>query len=614
MSQAPLTHPLFTYLQQLHHRFGALNDGKVADYIPELGKANPNDFGIVLVTTDGEIYAVGQTDTEFTIQSISKAFIYGTALADKGPDYVLRKVYVEPTGDAFNSISLHPETGAPLNPMINAGAIATTGLVAGDTADEQWQRIIGNLSAFAGRSLDVDQTVYESESQTGFRNRAIGWMLRNFGILEQDPTAIVENYFRQCSVLVNCRDLGIMGATLANGGVNPLTGERVLPDHLVAPTLSVMSTCGMYDYAGSWMFEVGLPAKSGVGGGIVAVLPGRFAIATYSPPLDSKGNSVRGIEVCKALSRELGLHIMGMQRNATQVISREYDRTESASNRQRSHSETQYLQQQGQRIRVMALQGDITLDGAERISRRFVQHDHLSHVVLDLHRTTHITPPAGALILEAAAHLRNRGGDLVFARLGEDANGLKEALLIQTPDHPLRFFPDTDRALEWCEDAVLTQAGLTDATAAKVLTLNDYALFSGLKQEDSEALTALLTLSQHPRESAIVSAGEQDDDRIFLIRSGEVSVLVAVAERHTQRLATLGPASTFGEMAILGQTTRSATIQADTDTDCWVLKAADLERLANERPWIKITILNNLAALLAGKLKQANTLVAALAR
>jgi glutaminase len=568
----------------------------------------------VLVTTDGEVYAVGQTETEFTIQSISKAFVYATALADRGREAVLSKVYVEPSGEAFNSISLHTETGAPLNPMINAGAIATVGLVGGDTPEAQWQRIIGSLSGFAGRPLSVDDAVYQSESDTGFRNRAIGWMLRNFDIIEQDPTQIVENYFRQCSVLVHCRDLGIMGATLANGGVNPLTGERVLPADIVGPSLSVMSTCGMYDYAGSWMFEVGLPAKSGVGGGIVAVLPGRFAIATFSPRLDAKGNSVRGIEVCKALSQELGLHMMGTLRNASQVIAREYSGAEASSNRMRSSAAKKYLAGQGRRIRIFALQGDIALDGAERITRQLVKDASMTHVLLDMHRVSFVSAPAAKLILESIRHLHQRGGDLAFARINQGDNDIEATLRACLPDGgmQLNVFQDTDRAMEWCENQVLHTCD-NPGDAPMQPSLKDFELFSSLSDEDCATLTALLQEANYPCGSAIVEAGTSDDDRIFLLLSGEVSVLVNLNQGTTQRLATLGPGMTFGEMVMLGQTTRTATIQADTDVNCKTLRASDLDKLAASRPLLKIAILNNLATLLAEKLKQANGLVATLA-
>ena len=285
--------PLQAYLAELHGRLAGIDRGNVATYIPELAKADPRWFGICLVTMDGVAYGVGDVDPMFTIQSISKPFVYATALADRGHEFVTHKVGVEPSGDAFNSISLDPQTGAPLNPMINAGAIATAGLVAGDTTAAQWRRIESSLAAFIGRDVVVDESVYRSESETGHRNRAIAWMLKNFGIIDGDPMAVVENYFRQCSLLVNCRDLACMAATLANGGVNPVTGRRALPPEHVEHVLSVMTTCGMYDYAGSWLYEVGMPAKSGVGGGIMAVLPGQLAVAVFSPLLDTQRSALR---------------------------------------------------------------------------------------------------------------------------------------------------------------------------------------------------------------------------------------------------------------------------------------------------------------------------------
>jgi len=210
--------PLQAYLDELHGQLAGLQGGKLASYIPELTRADPNWFGICLVTMDGAAYSAGDADQPFTIQSISKPFVYGIALADRGPQDVVRKVGVEPSGDAFNSISLHPQTGAPLNPMINAGAITATSLVAGDDPARQWQRIEEAIGGFVGRGLSVDEDVYRSESATGFRNRAIAWMLKNFGIIDGEPMASLENYFRQCSIRVSCRDLAYMAATLANGG------------------------------------------------------------------------------------------------------------------------------------------------------------------------------------------------------------------------------------------------------------------------------------------------------------------------------------------------------------------------------------------------------------
>jgi glutaminase len=272
--------PIQTYLLDLHARLAGRHQGELAGYIPELTKADPRWLGICLVTMDGVAYAVGDSDQMFTCQSVSKPFVYATALADRGERFVAGRVGVEPTGDAFNSISLDPRTGAPLNPMINAGAITMTSLVEGGTTEAQWRRIESSIAAFVGRDVRVDESVYRSESETGFRNRAIAWMLKNFGIIEHDPMAALENYFRQCSILVSCRDLAYMAATLANGGVHPLTGECALPAEHVERVLSVMSTCGMYDYAGGWLYEVGMPAKSGVSGGIIAVVRGASASAS----------------------------------------------------------------------------------------------------------------------------------------------------------------------------------------------------------------------------------------------------------------------------------------------------------------------------------------------
>src|SRR5262245_32471901 len=221
-------HPLATYLQELHRKHAGCTEGEVASYIPELTKADPRWFGITVATVDGHVYEVGDTRQPFTIQSISKPFVYALALQDHGRDAVLAKVGVEPTGDAFNSISLHRDNGRPFNPMINAGAIASTGLVRGATAEERVERILALCSQCAGRGLSIDENVYRSERDTGFRNFAIGFMLRNFGIIESSPEPILDAYFRQCSILVTARDLAVMAATLANGGVCPLTGAAAV--------------------------------------------------------------------------------------------------------------------------------------------------------------------------------------------------------------------------------------------------------------------------------------------------------------------------------------------------------------------------------------------------
>ncbi|HEV8312419.1 MAG TPA: glutaminase A, partial [Burkholderiaceae bacterium] len=286
--------PVQQFLQELYRRFAGVDAGQVADYIPELAKADPRWFGIAIATIDGHVYEVGDSRQPFTIQSISKPLVYGVALEDQGRERVMEHIGVEPTGDAFNSISLEPGTGRPLNPMINAGAIAAASLVGGVTPDDRLARVLGGISAYAGRELAIDERVFESERDTGHRNRAIGHMLRNYGILRDDPDDALELYFKQCSILADCRDLALIAATLANGGVHPATGRRALSPAYVELVLSVMTTCGVYDFAGEWVWRVGMAAKSGVGGGIMAVLPGQLGVGVFSPLLDARGNSVRG--------------------------------------------------------------------------------------------------------------------------------------------------------------------------------------------------------------------------------------------------------------------------------------------------------------------------------
>jgi len=300
--------PLRDVLRELHARYAPVDEGKVADYIPELAKADRRWFGIAIATPDGQVFEVGDSKQLFTLQSISKPFVYGLALEDCGLEHVLSKVGVEPSGEAFNAIVLDEGSNRPFNPMVNAGAIATADLVKGKDYPERVARLLELFRKYCGRDVYIDNSVFMSERLTGHRNRAIGHLMRNFGMVGEKLDETLEIYFQQCSVLVNCRDLALMGATLANGGVQPLTGIRAIPQPYVKHLLSIMLSCGMYDYAGEWAYRVGIPSKSGVGGGIVGVIPGQFGIGVFSPPLDAKGNSVRGVLACRELSERFGLH------------------------------------------------------------------------------------------------------------------------------------------------------------------------------------------------------------------------------------------------------------------------------------------------------------------
>lgn len=290
-----------------YQQYRGLAEGKNADYIPALAKVNSNYFGIALVTPGGETATAGDTEPTFSIQSISKVFTMALVFQESGEAMVENSVGVDATGQVFNSIvAVEQFKGKEMNPLVNPGAIATTGMVKGASAEEVWGKIIGIHSAFAGRQLSVDQEVYKSESDTNQRNRAISMLMKAYERFPGDPAQAVDLYTRQCSIAVNAKDLGVMAATLANGGRNPVTRKQVIDPKFVPGILAVMATAGLYDDSGKWLFHTGLPAKSGVGGGLIAVSPGKFGIGTFSPPLDAAGNSVRGQRAIKAVSDALG--------------------------------------------------------------------------------------------------------------------------------------------------------------------------------------------------------------------------------------------------------------------------------------------------------------------
>ncbi len=296
-------------LEELHRKYQPLREGSVASYIPELAKVNPDWFSICVMSVEGQAFEVGDVQQLFTIQSISKVFVYGLALQEHGRDAVLSKVGVEPTGDAFNAIVLDEKSKRPYNPMVNAGAIATTSLIKGSGPSERLNDMLEMFRRYIGHDIFIDMSVFMSERTTGHRNRAMAHLMRHFGMIDERIDEALDLYFQQCSLMVNCRDLAVMAATLANNGVNPITQQRAIPACYIKDLLSVMYTCGMYNFAGEWAYKIGLPAKSGVCGGIIAVVPNQIGIGVFSPLLDIRGNSVRGVKVCEELSQQFGLHM-----------------------------------------------------------------------------------------------------------------------------------------------------------------------------------------------------------------------------------------------------------------------------------------------------------------
>lgn len=297
-------------IETAYARFREERSGTVADYIPVLAEADPAAFGICVANTRGDAFALGDADGTFSIQSVSKPFVFALVCDALGAEEAARRLGVDATGLPFNSImAVELRADRTTNPMVNSGAIATTSLVAGANAEERWQRVRDGLSRFAGRTLTMDERVYRSEADHNQRNAGLAHLLRGYGRVYCDPDEAIDVYTRQCSLLVTARDLAVMGATLAGGGVNPATGEQVIAPDTCRRVLAVMATAGLYERSGSWLFDVGLPGKSGVSGGIVTVSPGKGAVATWSPPLDAAGNSVRGQLATRFLSEALGLNL-----------------------------------------------------------------------------------------------------------------------------------------------------------------------------------------------------------------------------------------------------------------------------------------------------------------
>ncbi len=309
-AQSPSADKIDAALKSAYEKYKDLKEGKNADYIPALAKVDPNLFGISLVTADGKVHSIGDVTTQVSIQSISKVFTMTQVIQEQGPATIADRIGVDATGLRFNSIigvEIARNLGGPeMNPLVNPGAITSTSMVRGATADEVWGKIIGIHNDCAGRSLVVLEDVYKSESETNQRNQAIGALMYAYEYIKANPQQAVDLYTRQCSIGINAKDLATMAATLAFGGKNPVTGKKVIDAANVPYVLAVMATAGLYDDSGKWLYSTGLPAKSGVGGGIIAVSPGKFGIAVVSPPLDDAGNSVKAQKAIRDISDALG--------------------------------------------------------------------------------------------------------------------------------------------------------------------------------------------------------------------------------------------------------------------------------------------------------------------
>jgi glutaminase len=469
-------------------------------------------------------------------------------------------------------------------------------------------RILDTFARYTGHELDIDDAVYESESATGHRNRAIAHLLYGHEILDRSPEEVVDLYFRQCSILVTARDLAMMASCLANNGVNPVTGVVALKSHYVEKVLSVMSTCGMYDYSGAWIFDVGMPAKSGVGGGIMAVLPGQFGLGVFSPLLDPKGNSVRGIEACKRLSTDFSLHMFNVARStSTSVVRKTYNGAKFGSRRQRNEAELRALKTRAQRVRIYELQGELLFGNTESVVLGILSDlSEFDYLIISLRRAINLDRSAIQLFTELCLRV-NEADKVVFFTDCQHLYRLRkklQAIDVGTQDPGWLSFADSDHAQEWCEDRLLVD--LITGSREQVADLSAQHLCKGMTDETLERLRSLGQQRRFASGECIVKTGEPAES-MFFINAGELEVVVDADAQKRLRLKTLGPGTVFGEMALIQGKTRSADVMAASDVDCLEVRFEDLDE------GLRTQILTNMASYFANKIQQDTSLMQHLA-
>ncbi|OUM40991.1 glutaminase A [Arthrobacter sedimenti] len=576
--------PIESYLRTIHREISDLRDGKPYSTIPAMANVDPDNFGICLTTVDGYMYEIGDTREEFTIQSISKPFTYGLALSDLGIEAVDAKVDVEPSGDSFNEISLAPGSGRPSNAMINAGALTATSLVQSRGGNTRFRRIVNTYSQFAGRQLGVNQEIFRSELEHGHRNRALAYLLRSFDIIEDDPTPVIEDYFRQCSVMVNCIDLSVMAATLANSGRNPLTGVEAMDLLAVERVLSVMTTCGMYDDAGSWISTVGMPAKSGVGGGTIAVLPGQVGLAVYSPPLDEHGSSVRGMATSQRLSRDMELHFVRAARAGRSAIRATYDITAAPSGIRRTDEAMEVLRDQGHRAMVIELNGDLLFAGTESMVRALSSlDDDVDFVILDLRRVDEVADVSLRLLGQCRENLAKVDRELVLI----DGEGTL-AETFRDVDRPVPTFDTRTAAVEWCENELITRYG-GDLILPSEVEVAQCPALSPLSAEDVEALTRRMEDRTYEKGHVVRRVG-QSFGGVFFILSGKIVTSVPGPSGERLKLTTLSAGMTFGELALGSDNRQETTVKALDTVHVKVLTAQAIRTVEKEDPRLAVEL------------------------
>lgn len=574
-----MRNPIQDYLESLADH-GHDAGGEVADYIPELAAADPNRFALCIATVDGHLYTVGDGDCAYSIQSISKPFTYALALQDRGAAAVAQKIDVEPSGDAFNEISLDPRTNRPSNPMINAGAITAASLVDGADNQERFERVRRWYSAFADRQLSFDAQVYSSELSTAHRNRAIAHMLREFEVLESDPEGALDQYIKQCAVKVTTEDLAMMAATLANGGVSPLSGERVAQATDVEHVLSVMTSCGMYDAAGDWITSVGVPAKSGVSGGIIGVLPGQLGLAVFSPRLDSHGHSARGVEVFERISDEMELHLMHVTRNSRTAVRDTYSLAERPSRRRRPEAQQRILDTLGERGRVYELQGDLHFSGVESVVRRVID-DPPEFAVLDITDVNDVAEVARTTLLSIGERIRADGGEAVLVDPAE-------SLPLREGDPAgIRIMDDLEAAMRWCEDELLRRHGDDEVEDSQVIP--EHPLLQQMSPAARRYMRDHFEVLHFEAGEVILESGEAFAG-IHIVTAGEAVAEFEYAHAEASTAVTMSVGTSFGELALGQNDVQEPLVRAATPVTLLKFSAEALERVSEVRPAIAVDI------------------------
>lgn len=564
--------PIQRILDQVLADVRELRGGEPYPVHPAGRAPDPEDFGICLATVDGQVYSAGAAGTEFSIQSISKPFTYALALADHGFETVDEKVDVEPSGDPFNQISLAPDTGRPPNAMVNAGALAVASMIRGSGGKPALRRITELYSGCAGRELTSSKSVFDVEMRHSDRNHALAFLLRSFGIIDDDPTRALETYLRQCAVQVTARDLALMAATLANGGTNPLTGNEVLSMQIVERVLSVMMTSGMYDDAGSWASEVGMPAKSGVGGGTLAVLPGQAGLAVFSPPLDGHGNSVRGVETCRRLSADMEMHFVRAARNGRSAVKAVVEISQLPSRVRRTEEEAEVLERSSGRACVVEVVGDLFFAGTESLVRTVSElGGEVEIVVLDLRQVHDVGRLGRDMLAELQRRLTAEHRECVLVT-GEDSPA-GAALR----DVPANTFGSLGEAIEYCEDRVLERHGPPARPAPRV-PVTESPVLTALDRHERELLQSLMERRDYQDGDVIRRVGQRFGGVHFIV-SGQVNTLASDPQGNRVRLNTLSAGMTFGELALGSEDRQETTEKAVGAVELMVLTPEALDAL-----------------------------------